>query len=860
VSRRGTVELRPTNEERPVAATHIDRDTADRQLDLVVEGMTCGSCSARVQRTLLKQPGVVDAEVNVATGVARVRVTDEVDLEAAAGAVERTGYPVQLPSPAPAAEVVLDVEGMTCGSCSARVQRALEKRDDVTSAAVNHATGRATVTPAGDVDLGGLTAAVEAAGYRVARTARPGAEAAPPVDDARERAARADAREAAHLRAWRNRLIAVTPPALFLLATMLDHQLAMTDDRIRWAMFLVATPVQFVIGWPFLREAARRARHLTANMDTLIAVGTSAAYGYSTFQLLTGGMELYFEAAVVIIAFLVLGRYLEARAKGRAGKAIRSLLELGAEQAQVLRDGTEVTVPVEEVVVGDLLRVRPGDKLPVDGEVVEGASAVDESMLTGESLPVDKSPGDRVAGATINTSGALTVRATAIGADTALARIVRLVEDAQAGKAGLQRLADRVAAVFVPVVLVIAALTFVGWLVATGEVGAALRPAVAVLIIACPCALGLATPMATMVGTGRGAQLGILIRSVEALERTRRIDTVVLDKTGTLTTGIMTLADVVPADGQDGDEVVARAAAVESGSEHPVGRAIVTGAADRGLATPTVAGFRSLAGRGVTGEVDGAVVTVGRRQLIADAAIALPDRLAVAMHEHESAGRTAVLVAWDGQVRGVLAVADALEGGACDAVARLSELHLDVAMLTGDNTRTAEAIAAEVGIDRVLAEVLPEDKQAEIARLQAEGKVVAMVGDGVNDAPALVQADLGIAIGSGTDVAIESSDLTLLRADLAGVATAIGLSRRTYRTIVQNLFWAFAYNTAAIPLAVAGLLDPLVAGAAMAFSSVSVVANSLRLRRYADSPRRREPTPGARDVSERRTRERHPVR
>ncbi len=806
----------------PGAATH--------ELDLTVEGMTCGSCSARVQRTLEKQPGVVAAEVNFATGQARVRVTGDVDLEAAAAAVERTGYPVTLPQPA-ATEVVLDVEGMTCGSCSARVQRALEKRDDVVAAAVNHATGRATVTLDGvEPDLDALAATVTSAGYQVVGQDTAGADA--PPSDARSRAEAADAREAAQLRAWRIRLIAVTPAALFLLASMLDHDRFMMDPTLRFAMFAVATPVQFIIGWPFLREAARRARHLTANMDTLIAVGTSAAYLYSVAELLTGGMELYFEAAVVIIAFIVLGRYLEARAKGRAGQAIRSLLELGAEQARVLRDGTEVTVDVDQVVVGDLLRVRPGEKVPVDGEVVDGDSAVDESMLTGESVPVDKREGDRVAGATLNTSGALTVRATAIGADTALARIVRMVEDAQAGKAGMQRLADRISAVFVPVVLVISALTFVGWMLATGEVGVALRPAVAVLIIACPCALGLATPMATMTGTGRGAQLGILIRSVEALERTREVDAIVLDKTGTLTTGAMSLVEVRTAGDVEDDRVLARAAAVEADSEHPVGRAIVDGARERLGSLPATTAFRAVAGRGVIGTVDGTEVTVGRRTLLAETGHALPDDLDDATTRLEEAGRTAVLVGWDGQVRGVVAVSDTLKDGARDAVSRLRELGLDVAMLTGDNARTAAAIAEQVGIDRVLAEVLPEDKQAEVARLQDEGQVVAMVGDGVNDAPALVQADLGIAIGTGTDVAIESSDITLLRADLDGVPTAIGLSRRTYRTIVQNLFWAFAYNTAAIPLAVAGLLDPLVAGAAMAFSSVSVVTNSLRLRRY----------------------------
>jgi copper-transporting P-type ATPase V len=814
-----------------------------RQLDLPVTGMTCGSCSARVQRVLEKQPGVLDAEVNLATGNARVAVADGTDLETLRVAVEKAGYELALPEPAleegPTTRT-LEVEGMTCGSCSARVQRALEKEPDVVDAQVNFATGRATVTADGPGDLAAWRRAIEGAGYTVVDAEGAGDR---PTDGttgrrplgptAAERAERAEREEVAHRRAWGLRLAWVAAPALFLLSTMLYHDVAMHDDRLRWAMFAVATPVQFVIGWPFLREAARRARHLTANMDTLIAMGTSAAYLYSTWMLFTGGHELYYEAQVVIIAFIVLGRYLEARAKGNAGRAIRSLLELGAKEARVLRDGVEAMVPVEEVVVGDLVRIRPGEKVPVDGEVVEGSSAVDESMLTGESVPVDKAEGSTVAGATINTSGVLTVRATAIGADTALAQIVRLVEDAQAGKGNLQRLADRVSGVFVPTVIGVAIVTFLAWTLVAGETGPAMLAAVAVLIIACPCALGLATPMATMTGTGRGAQLGILIKSVEVLERTRDIHTVVFDKTGTLTRGEMMLTDVVAGAATDEAELLRLAGAAEADSEHPIGQAIAVGARERlDAALPVADAFESLAGRGVRARTEGREVTVGRRKLVADAGLVLPEALEEAASALEAQGRTAVLAGWDGEVRGVLAVADTLKDGAADAVAELHRLGLEVAMITGDNARTAQAIADQVGIDRVLSEVLPEDKQAEIARLQAEGHVVAMVGDGVNDAPALVQADLGIAIGTGTDVAIESSDLTLLRADLDGVATAIGLSRRTHRTIKQNLFWAFAYNTAAIPVAALGLLNPMIAGAAMAFSSVSVVTNSLRLRRY----------------------------
>jgi copper-transporting P-type ATPase V len=714
------------------------------------------------------------------------------------------------------------VEGMTCGSCAARVQRVLAKTEGVADAEVNLATGRAHVTLQRPLPAADLQARVAKIGYGLT----PLAETPGGGDDLEERARRS----------WRHRVILVAPAAVFAVATMLAGPSLMEDWGWRLALFAVATLVQFGIGWPFLREAARRARRGSANMDTLVAVGTLAAYGFSVVQLLTGGMELYFETAILLIAFLTLGRYFEARARGRAGQAIRALLELGAKQARMLRDGAEVMVPVEQVTVGDLLRVRPGEKVPVDGEVVDGASAVDESMLTGESVPVDKVPGDRVAGATVNTSGVLTVRATAVGADTALAQIVQLVEQAQAGKGELQRLADRISAVFVPLVMAAAALTFAGWAVLGGDPVKGLIAGVAVLIIACPCALWLATPTAIMVGTGRGAELGILIKSVEVLERTRRITTVVVDKTGTLTRGQMALIDVVPAQGVQAEELLRLAGAVEADSEHPIGTAVAAAARQQGE-LPAAQQFQAVAGQGVHAEVaaraGGPVrVWVGRPKLAADAGLLVPAALAAAAERLEQEGKTSVLVGWQGEARGVLAVADTLKDGAAELVGRLHGMGLEVVMLTGDNQATAEAIAARVGIDRVLAEVLPADKVGEIARLQAEGRVVAMVGDGVNDAPALAQADLGVAIGTGTDVAIQASDLTLLRGDLEGVATAIALSRRTYRTIVQNLFWAFGYNTAAIPLAAAGLLSPVIAGAAMALSSVSVVANSLRLRRF----------------------------
>ncbi len=806
-------------------------------LDVNIEGMTCGSCAARVQKTLAKQPGVSDAEVNFATGRARIEVAETADVAALRSAVERAGYTLTVPEPATSTRFEFDVEGMTCGSCAARVQKVLQRQDGVDDAEVNYATGRAVVSPGagGVVDPQFLADVVAKAGYGLAPISVSGVDPGP---TAAERSEAADASEAEHRSMWLRRAVLSAPVAAFMVSTMLYHETAMTTDWLRWLQFVLAIPVQFYVGWPILVGAAQRARHLTANMDTLIAMGTLSAFTYSTYQLFTDGMELYFEAAVVIMFFITLGRWLEARAKGRAGKALRALGELGAKEARLIRDGVEQMVPVESVQVGDTIKIRPGEKVPVDGRVTDGASAVDESMLTGESLPVDKSVGDSVAGATVNTSGVLTISATAIGSETALAQIVKLVEDAQTGKSAAQRLADQISAVFVPVVMSISLLTFLGWTVIGGNVRDGVSAAVAVLIIACPCALGLATPMAIMVGTGRGAQLGILIKSVEVLERTRRITTVVFDKTGTLTQGAMSVTDIVTAGATSDAELMAKAGAVEADSEHPIGQAIADAARESHGSLDVVTAFETIVGHGIRADVDGTTVWVGRRELAADASLNLPGWLDAEAAQLESQGRTAVFAGWDGEVRGVIAVADTLKASAVETVHRLHGLGLTVAMITGDNARTAQSIADAVGIDRVIAEVLPEDKQREVQRLQDGGEVVAMVGDGVNDAPALVQADLGIAIGTGTDVAIESSDLTLMRGDVAGVVTAIELSRRTYRTIVQNLFWAFGYNTITIPLAVSGLLSPMIAGAAMAFSSISVVANSIRLRRFApsDSP------------------------
>ncbi len=719
-------------------------------------------------------------------------------------------------------EVELSISGMTCGSCAARVEKVLARQEGVQHAGVNFSTQRATVVlDPGQVDVGDLVAAIGKIGYGLAP-----AEPAAAVEEVDT--------EAELQRTWLRRVLVAWPLGL---AVLVLSMFFMHEPWARWSALALTVPVQFWAGYPFLHQAALRTRARQASMDTLIAMGTLAAFAFSACQVALGPPhgDHYLDTSALIIAFLLLGRYFEARAKGRASSAIRKLLELGAKQARLITDGQEHMVPAEQVGVGDLLRIRPGEKVPVDAEVIDGSSAVDESMLTGESVPVDKGPGDAVAGATINAQGVLTVRATAVGADTALAQIVRLVEEAQGTKAPVQRLADRISGVFVPLVLALAVLTFLGWWALAGDATGGLVAAVTVLIIACPCALGLATPTAIMVGTGRGAAMGVLIKGGEVLERSKRIHTVVFDKTGTLTKGSMELTDVVAGADEEEDEVLLRAAAVEAGSEHPVGRAVVDACRERLGSLPPAQDFAAVTGHGVRGSVSGVVVHVGRAKLLEEAGLTGCTDLDQHAERLEGEGKTAIFAGWDGRARGVLAVADTLKAEAPAAVAELRSMGIEVVMITGDNRRTATSIAQQVGIDQVLAEVLPADKADEVHRLQQEGRVVAMVGDGINDAPALVRADLGIAIGSGTDVAIESSDITLLSGDLRGVATAIQLSRRTFRTILQNLGWAFGYNLAALPLAVVGALNPIVAGAAMAFSSVSVVSNSLRLYRFRRS-------------------------
>jgi Cu+-exporting ATPase len=751
-------------------------------------------------------------------------------------------------SGADARVVELEIGGMTCASCAMRIEKKLNKLDGVT-ATVNYATEKARVAAPAGVDAAELIAAVEAAGYRAEVPAPP----ARPVGAASETGGAAPATESradAELRSLRTRLIASI--ALSVPVILLAMIPAMQFTYWQWASLALAAPVVTWAAWPFHRAALVNLRHGAATMDTLVSLGVTAAFAWSLYALFLGtagepgmvhGFELtvapsdgaanlYLEVAAGVTMFVLLGRYLEKRSKRAAGAALRALLELGAKEVAVLRDGVETRIPVEHLAVGDEFLVRPGEKIATDGVVVEGRSAVDASLVTGESVPVEVEAGDAVIGATVNAGGRLVVRATRVGADTQLAQMARLVEDAQAGKAHVQRLADRVAGVFVPVVILIAVGTLGMWLGAGFPPAAAFTAAVAVLIIACPCALGLATPTALLVGTGRGAQLGVLIKGPEVLESTRRVDTIVLDKTGTVTSGRMSLAGVHPADGVDEADLLRLAGALEHASEHPVAKAIADGASARVGDLPTPESFENRPGLGVHGIVDGHLVLVGRPALLAEWAIEPDARVAASLTAAEAEGRTAVVVAWDGTVRGALTVADAVKPTSADAVARLRALGLEPILLTGDNETVARQVAAEVGIDRVIAEVLPADKAAVVARLQGEGRSVAMVGDGVNDAAALAQADLGIAMGTGSDVAIEAADLTLVRGDLLAAVDAIRLSRRTLGVIRGNLFWAFAYNVAAIPLAALGLLNPMLAGAAMAFSSVFVVGNSLRLRAF----------------------------
>ncbi len=735
-------------------------------------------------------------------------------------------------------EVTLSVKGMSCAACVSRVERALEAVPGVIDANVNFATHQAAVRHL-NIDVDALKQAVADAGY----------EASVAVEEQAS-----EDREQAEYCAVRLRFIVGAVLSTLIMGAGMVHTLLGVDTltrEIHLLLFLLATPVQFWCGWQFLKGFWTALRHKTADMNSLIGVGTLAAYGYSTtvtfaphiFAQTGQGIHVYFDTSAMIITLILLGRMLEAKARGRASDAIRKLMDLRPQIARVVQNGQDLEVPVEQVTVGDLLRVRPGEKIPVDGTVHEGHSAVDESMVTGESIPVEKGPGDRIVGATFNRTGSFTFRATQVGSETVLARIVQMVRKAQGSRAPIQRLADRIAGIFVPIVFGVSLLTFALWWALGPELAVALLNTVAVLIIACPCAMGLATPTAIMVGTGRGAELGVLIKGGEILEIAHRLNTVILDKTGTLTTGVPAVTDLISADGFSETDLLVLAASAEQGSEHPLGQAILNAAAERNLSLKQAHAFDALPGEGIAAEIAGLAVLLGNRRLMEGRKVLLSG-LAEQAERLEKEGKTIIFIATDGKQAGLIGVADTLKPEAADAVADLHDLGLEVALVTGDNARTAEAVARRVGIDRVLADVVPEEKANRVAQLQAEGKGVGMVGDGINDAPALARADVGIAIGAGTDIAKESADITLMSGNLTGVGAAIRLSKQTMRIIRQNLFWAFAYNTLLIPVAAVGLLNPLggpmLAAAAMAISSVSVVSNSLRLRRFDPEPSRPE--------------------
>ncbi|MFU0833265.1 MAG: Copper-exporting P-type ATPase [Oscillospiraceae bacterium] len=799
-----------------------------RKITIKIAGMSCAACAARIEKSLNKIDGVKSANVNLAMERAAVEYDDtKVEPKRLSETVEHLGYSVIRDEKPQIGKTVLNITGMSCAACSARIEKKLSRMEGVHNAGVNLTTEKATVEyDPNIVGVSDLIHAVESLGY--------GAERAEEISKDREKEVRE--KEVKSLKYSLIASIILSSPLLLdMFFTMSGLNVPLLHSE--YFQLAVATPVQFFIGWRFYRNAYYSLRSGSANMDVLIAMGTSAAYFFSLYNVFfeapaaNGHKDLYFEAAAVVITLILLGKYLEAVAKGKTSEAIKKLMNLQAKTARVIRDGKETDIPVEEVRIGDRIIVRPGERIPVDGTIVEGTSSIDESMLTGESIPVEKKPGDLCIGATVNKYGTFTFEASRVGKDTVLAQIVKMVEDAQGSKAPIQKIADKVSGIFVPTVIGIAVVTFLAWLFSTGDLNQSVVNAVSVLVIACPCSLGLATPTAIMVGTGLGAENGILIKGGEHLEMAYRVNAVVLDKTGTITKGKPEVTDIVRIGNMGEEEILKFAASAEKRSEHPLGVSIYKSGQSRLQTIPNPTQFETIPGRGVRAYVEGKNILLGTRKLMEENSIDVSGAVSV-LERLESEGKTAMLMAIDGHLEAVFAVADTLKEHSADAVEELHSMGVDVYMITGDNKRTASAIAKQVGIEHVLAEVLPEHKAEEVAKLKKSGKVVAMVGDGINDAPALATADLGMAVGTGTDVAMEAADITLMRGDLRTIAAAVRLSRRTMRKIRQNLFWAFFYNAIGIPFAAFGFLNPMIAGAAMAFSSVSVVTNSLSLKRF----------------------------
>ncbi|WP_026962578.1 heavy metal translocating P-type ATPase [Alicyclobacillus herbarius] len=780
------------------------------EVTLPVEGMTCAACAARIEKNVSKLPGVKEVNVNLASERARVVLNGETTWKDVVEKIEKTGYTV------PTRDVEFTIEGMTCAACAARIEKVVGRLDAVKSVHVNLASEKAHISfVPGVIQETDLIRTIEKAGY--------GAKLASKTAVEEERRRKQEVYRRDFIKFWVS--VVLTAPLVIQMFIMLFGGMAFMPNWVSW---LLATPVQFYIGWRFYKGAYHSLRGGAANMDVLVALGTSAAYVYSAIRTLQGHPDVYFDSSATVVTLIFMGKLLEARAKAKSSSAIESLAKLGAKVAHVLRDGKEIDVPVEELRVGDMVRVRPGEKVPSDGIIKEGNTAIDESFLTGEPLPVTKSPGDAVVGASVNQTNTFTMEITKVGSDTALAQVIRLVDQAQGSKAPVQRLADKISGIFVPIVLGIAALTLILWGIFTGW-SHGLIAAVAVLVIACPCSLGLATPTAIMVGTGLGAESGILIKGGEYLELAHKVSAVIFDKTGTLTSGKPRVTDVWTMEGVTNQDLLTAASALEAQSEHPLGAAIIKYSQDQGVVIPSATDVRAVPGQGIEGRVDGRTVRIGNRRWLTEMGLTeFPDK---PLTQFENAGKTAVMVASGEQLLGIIAMADTIKPDARDTVRRLKNMGIKVWMITGDNERTASAVAAEVGIENVMAGVLPGDKATKVNELRKHGRIVAMVGDGINDAPALAAADIGIAMGTGADVTLEAADIALMHGSTHGVVDAIQLSKATMRKIRQNLFWAFFYNVLGIPLAAFGILSPIIAGAAMAFSSVSVVSNSLLLRR-----------------------------